>query len=454
MTKLVPITPCVSLADLFALVCDEPHAAFLDSALHDEQGRYSLVGLHPSLVLEDREGQLMVNGLPSDDSFLKRLRRELEERREPNETSLPIVAGCLGYLSYDFGRALERVETSHPRTSQMPEALMCFYELLLIEDHERGELYAAVHTDDPERAQTLIDEAHELASRSTPLALPSRFAGDLRFEANFSQADYLRALESLIEHMAAGDSYVANLTQTFTETVDARVHSYDIYRYLRTYNPAPFAAYINVGCAQVLCASMERFVQLRGREVTTRPIKGTRPRGATPEQDRLFRAELEASEKDKSELLMVVDLERNDLSKVCEPGTVKVPALFETEGYATVFHLVATVTGTLSAGKNAVDLIEATFPGGSITGAPKRRTMQIIDELEHGRRGLYTGSIGYLSLDGDADLNIVIRTAVREGCRCTVGAGGGITYESDVDFEYEETRTKARAVLEAIASVE
>ena len=191
-------------------------------------------------------------------------------------------------------------------------------------------------------------------------------------------------------------------------------------------------------------------MKMKKGHVNTRPIKGTRKRGATSEEDILMRTELENSEKDKSELLMIVDLERNDLNRVCKPGSVKVTELFTVEEYATVFHLVSDIEGTLEEDKNFVDLMEAAFPGGSITGAPKYRAMEIIDELEHGKRNLYTGSIGYLTLDGDCDFNIVIRTALHKDGKYFLGVGGGITAESDLEFEYEETLQKAKAVLQAM----
>ena len=189
---------------------------------------------------------------------------------------------------------------------------------------------------------------------------------------------------------------------------------------------------------------------MRGGVVATRPIKGTRKRGATKEEDAVMRKELEESDKDKSELLMIVDLERNDLNRVCIPGSVKVTEMYSIETYATVFHLVSEVQGRLAEGKNVVDLLEAAFPGGSITGAPKLRAMEIIEELEHGRRNLYTGSIGYVTLDGDCDFNIVIRTAVHKNGTYYLGVGGGITCESETEFEYEETLQKAKAVLQAL----
>ena len=256
----------------------------------------------------------------------------------------------------------------------------------------------------------------------------------------------------MMEYIRAGDIYIANMTQRLF--MDSRKDPYDVFRYLRSHNPSPFGAYLNYGDFQIVCASPERFLQVRGGQVQTRPVKGTRKRGETRQEDERLRQELAQSEKDRSELLMIVDLERNDLNHVCEPGTVKVTEHFSVETYATVFHLVSTVRGKLREEVSLMDLIRAAFPGGSITGAPKIRAMEIIDELEHSRRGLYTGSIGYLSLDGSCDLNIVIRTAVYQDGRYHLGVGGGITCESDTEFEYEETLQKAKVIREAVYECE
>ena len=227
-----------------------------------------------------------------------------------------------------------------------------------------------------------------------------------------------------------------------------------MYRYLRAHNPSPFGAYLRYGDVTVASASPERFLQVRAGAVETRPIKGTRPRGDTPESDAALRRELKESVKDRAELLMIVDLERNDLSRVCEPGSISVTGHCAVESYATVHHLVSTVRGQLLPGASFADLLHATFPGGSITGAPKKRTMELIDELELSHRGLYTGIIGWLSLDGDCDFNIAIRTAVHERGKWTLGAGGGITIDSDPAFEHAETLQKAKALLEAIGSAD
>ena len=258
----------------------------------------------------------------------------------------------------------------------------------------------------------------------------------------------MAAVEKLRHYIEAGDVYIANMTQTFT--AQSAKTSALIYEELRRINPAPFAARLEFDGISVLSSSPERFLQVVAGTARTRPIKGTRPRGRTQAEDEKNRQALLSSEKDKSELLMIVDLERNDLSRVCQPHTIKVPELFSLEQYSTVFHLVGEVTGKLRPGISAADCLEHCFPGGSITGAPKRRAMEIIEELERGERGLYTGCIGYFSLNGNADFNIAIRTIVKQGEQLSIGVGGGITWESEAAEEYQETLDKAKALLQVI----
>ncbi|MDO5422312.1 MAG: aminodeoxychorismate synthase component I [Eubacteriales bacterium] len=271
---------------------------------------------------------------------------------------------------------------------------------------------------------------------------------DFRIAANFEKEAYKQAVQDMIQYIIEGDIYIANMTQHLQIT--SPKEPWEVFEYLRGKNPSPFGGYLNYDDFQIVSASPERFLRMQNGHVCTRPIKGTRKRGATPAEDRALRQELESSEKDKSELLMIVDLERNDLNRVCLPGSVKVTELFTVEEYATVFHLVSNVEGDLAPEMTVMDLLEAAFPGGSITGAPKLRAMEIIDELEHSQRNLYTGSIGYLTLDGCCDFNIVIRTALYKDGVYYLGVGGGITCESELEFEYEETLQKAKALLEAL----
>jgi para-aminobenzoate synthetase component 1 len=275
-------------------------------------------------------------------------------------------------------------------------------------------------------------------------------AREIGLRSSFTHRGYLDAVTRVREYIIAGDIFQANLSQRFEAPLEE--DPWHLYRRLREVNPAPFAAYLEWGGVAVASASPERFLELSpaGR-VETRPIKGTRPRGTSPEHDQALGQALQESEKDRAENLMIVDLLRNDLSRVCRPGTVRVPELFALEQYRTVHHLVSTVEGRLAEGKDAADLLAATFPGGSITGAPKVRAMEIIAELEPSRRGIYCGSIGYWSVTGALDTSIVIRTLLAAGGKLFFSAGGGIVADSDPEQEYQETLDKARALLTAIA---
>lgn len=436
-----------ALSDIFSLYAKAPMAVFLDSSLQNHLGRYSVIGLNPYLTLEDRDGILYQNGEKKEESFEEALGRYLKENQEEHSWDLPLIAGAIGYFSYDYGRKFEQIATRHPKEISIPDARFVFYDNLILEDKERRFLYLTA------RGQ-LCDPAVSIAQicsqiRNCPhLEAPAKGCGLEEFAANFEKEEYKQAIDRMIRYIVDGDIYIANMTQQLT--IDSRKEPYQVFRYLRTHNPSPFGGYFHYPDFQIISASPERFLRMKNRRIETRPIKGTRPRGKTPWQDQAFRRELEESSKDKSELLMIVDLERNDLNRVCVPGSVNVTEHFAVEEYATVFHLVSTIVGELRPKLTAIDLIRASFPGGSITGAPKIRAMEIIDQLEHSRRNLYTGSMGYLSLDGSCDLNIVIRTALYQRGRYHLGAGGGITCESQPEFEYEETLQKARAILEAI----
>lgn len=434
-------------ADIFTMYRNREMAVFLDSALENQLGRYSVIGLYPYLILKEENGLCYRNGEKQLKTFEEILDGELEKRKEKNPTDLPLTGGAIGYFSYDYGRKFEQIHTRHPKKIRMPEAMFVFYDVLIIEDKKEKTLHltARGETDD---AKNLLDQVEQEIFNCKPQQKPDRQHHLADFIPNFDKEEYKQTVQRMIDYIVEGDIYIANMTQQLT--VNSDKDPYEVYRYLRTYNPAPFAGYFNYGSFQIVGASMERFLQVRDGVIETRPIKGTRKRGSTPKEDAALRKELQESSKDRSELLMIVDLERNDLNHVCEPGSVQVTEHFAVEAYATVFHLVTTIIGKMKENLPFSDLIRAAFPGGSITGAPKIRAMEIIDELEHDRRGLYTGSMGYISLDGNCDFNIVIRTAVHQDGVYHLGVGGGITCESELEFEYEETLQKAKAVLEAI----
>jgi para-aminobenzoate synthetase component 1 len=278
-------------------------------------------------------------------------------------------------------------------------------------------------------------------------------AEPIGLRSTFTHRGYLDAVTRVRDYIVAGDIFQANLSQRFQAPLTEP--AFDLYARLRRGNPAAFAAYLDFGDVRVMSASPERFLRLdaNGRHVETRPIKGTRPRGLGPMHDAALGRALSESDKDRAENVMIVDLLRNDLSRVCRPGTVRVPELFALEQHPTVHHLVSTVVGELDPAADAIDLLRAAFPGGSITGAPKVRAMEIIAELEPSQRGVYCGSIGYLSTTGAMDTNIVIRTYLALRGRVYFQAGGGIVADSDPELEYRETLDKARALIGALAGM-
>lgn len=446
------LTPYRSTAEIFQILGEERDSVFLDSSLVNDLGRYSIIGRNPYLkLLKDGDSFFINNIEETEITFEEYLRKYLQKHKDENQTDLPLVSGAVGYFSYEYGRKLMEVASGEKDIVSIPDAVLIFYDLYIIEDcKEKRTFLIANGTETP--AEELLQKTEEEIQAGDQKKLSYINSKDTSFDIevfpNFKKEEYKKAVDDMIHYIIEGDIYIANMTQQMT--VKSEKQPKDVFLDLRKNNPSPFGGYLDYEDFQIVCASPERFLRMKKGHVETRPIKGTRKRGDTPEEDLLMRKELENSDKDKSELLMIVDLERNDLNRVCKPGSVKVTELFTVEEYATVFHLVSNIEGELEEGKNFADLLEATFPGGSITGAPKYRAMEIIDELEHGRRNLYTGSIGYLTLDGDCDFNIVIRTALHKDGRYHLGVGGGITAESELEFEYEETLQKAKAVLEAM----
>ena len=267
-------------------------------------------------------------------------------------------------------------------------------------------------------------------------------------ESNFTKEAYIKAVKKAKKYITAGDIYQVNLSQRFKVRLDTE--PFELHKILRTINPAPFACFLNFGDVKIISASPERFLKKVGRNVETRPIKGTRPRGETPKKDMKLKEELVKSAKDRAENLMIIDLERNDLGRICDYGSVRVSEFMACEEYSTVFHLVSTVQGKLRSEVDAIDCLTNCFPGGSITGAPKIRSMEIIEELEPVKRSVYTGSIGYISFDGNMDTSIAIRSLIMKGKNAYFQVGGGIVYDSDPEKEYQETLDKAKALIEAI----
>ena len=441
--------PARGAAELYTYFAGTDDSVFLDSSLVNKLGRYSVIGAVPYLKLVKEGNGFYINGEKETTcSFETYLKTYLAEHKDKNNTELPIISGAIGYFSYEYGRKLMEVDSVKEDLVSIPDAVLVFYDFYIIEDRQEQRTYLIANGITGEAAKLMDEMETRINGKPVYMQKESDTEYPIEVQPNFAKDEYKQAVDRMIRYIIEGDIYIVNMTQQLTVKSDKV--PLDVFYDLRENNPSPFGGYFDYGDFQIVCASPERFLKMQKGHVNTRPIKGTRKRGETPEEDMLMRTELEKSEKDKSELLMIVDLERNDLNRVCNPGSVKVTELFTVEEYATVFHLVSDIEGDLEESKNIMDLLEAAFPGGSITGAPKYRAMEIIDEMENNKRNLYTGSIGYLTLDGDCDFNIVIRTALHKDGKYYLGVGGGITAESDLEFEYEETLQKAKAVLLAM----
>lgn len=447
----------VDAETLLAALGSQPCGFLLDSARSSSgRGRYCFAGAEPFLMfrafgsrceMTDASGQTCVE---SGDPWAK-LRALLARYRFARPCSdFPFFGGAVGYFSYEAGSALEHVAPASPAELGEPDMVWGFYDAVVALDtlERRCHLIASeVGGRDPDALLAGLQTRLVGAPRKVPVAQSGAASAPC---SDFSRPEFEAAVQHVREYIAAGDVYQVNLAQRFA--CDLPCAPDELYRRLRARTPAPYGAFLNFPEQQIASASPELFLELRGRRLVTRPIKGTRPRGRTGPEDAALAEELLQSEKDRAELLMIVDLERNDLGRVCGPGSVRVDELRALEEHPTVWHTVAEISGELADGADAIDAILAAFPGGSITGAPKVRAMQIIAELERTRRGVYTGAIGYLGFDGDVALNIAIRTIVcREG-RATYHVGGGMVWDSDPASEYEETLAKGRALYDALTT--
>jgi para-aminobenzoate synthetase component 1 len=448
MIRIAPLPYRADPGQLFEAVADLPWSMMLDSGRHEPgQSRYDIIVAEPWATIETRAGTTQVRmrtGVrsSSEDTFC--LLRELLQPIESSALPPPFAGGAIGYFGYDLGRRLERLPSIARDDEGLPEAAVGLYDWAVVVDHgqRRAWLASAGRVARTEAQWQALVERFSSPAPPRPRA-PFRALSAIR--SNMTRAEYLDAFERIARYIRDGDCYQVNLAQRFE--VRASGDPWSAYRVLRELNPAPYSAYLNLPFAQVLSASPERFLKVHAGRVETRPIKGTRPRAEDPRVDAERAQALHASVKDRAENVMIVDLLRNDLAKSCRPGSIRVPQLFEVESFANVHHLVSTVTGELAPGRDALDVLRGCFPGGSITGAPKLRAMQIIEELEPHRRGVYCGSIGYIGYDGTMDTNIAIRTLVcREGY-ARFWAGGGIVADSTGEEEYQETLDKAGPLL-------
>ncbi len=432
-------------AHYFAAIRHAPGAVLLDSGRPDaERGRYDLLSSWP---LE----QLAVLPNERGEAFLQRLRDNLARLGEahiPAPCELPFAGGLIGYLSYDFGRHLENLPEHARDDLQLPDARFGLYAWALISDHQQRSSQLVFHpsVESAERERLIQLFTQPAGQDSAEFHLGGPMSADLTAE------DYRLAFERIQHYIQAGDCYQVNFAQRFRAACQG--DPWIAYCALRAACPTPFSGFQSLpDHGAVLSLSPERFVKVSQRQVETRPIKGTRPRGRDAREDAANAAELLASSKDRAENLMIVDLLRNDLGRTCRIGSVRVPELFSLESYPNVHHLVSSVTGTLADDRDALDLIAGSFPGGSITGAPKIRAMQIIDELEPTRRALYCGSLLYLDVRGEMDSSIAIRSLLVKDGQVSCWGGGGIVADSDWQAEYQESITKVKVLLDTLQNL-
>jgi anthranilate synthase component I len=450
-----------------------PGTFLLESAENGRSwSRWSFVGAHCAAALTEVGGEATWTGTPPDGLHtggdpLEVLRHCVEElRTEPLPGLPPLTGGMVGYLGYDVVRRLERLPELTRDDLKLPELVMLLATDLAAVDHHEGTitlLANAVNWDNsPERVDAAYDDAVARLDRmteqlraSSPSTVATYRPAQPEFTRRRSLAEHCAAVEAAKEDILAGEAFQVVVSQRFEARTSA--DPLDVYRVLRATNPSPYMYLLRLAGADgarfdIVGSSPEALVTVRDGQATTHPIAGTRWRGATEDEDELLEKDLRTDEKERAEHVMLVDLGRNDLGRVCEPGTVKVRNFFDVERYSHVMHLVSTVTGTLAEGRNAFDAVTACFPAGTLSGAPKPRAMEIIERLEPTRRGLYGGIVGYLDFAGDADTAIAIRTALMRDGTAYVQAGGGIVADSDPVAEDTESLNKARAVLSAIAT--
>ncbi|HEY8036955.1 MAG TPA: aminodeoxychorismate synthase component I [Methylobacter sp.] len=452
-TQLIAPLPYFSdSAELFSVCADKAWAVFLDSGFPEtNQGRYDIIGAEPvcTLVTHGEITKITRNRvtIKSTENPFDLVKQQLcsipDFKPEAGFDELPFNGGAIGYFAYDLARRLEALPTMAEDAEHIAEMAVGIYEWAVIVDHHRQKSYLVGHCAQ-QKWQDLIKQFSQLPARSDYQA----FKVVSEISSNMDKNTYVHAFNRIKQYLKEGDCYQVNLAQRFVANCEG--DPWTAYQTLRKLNAAPFGCYLNLPEVQILSSSPERFLKLTDGIVETKPIKGTRPRKQDYTEDQQQIKNLEASNKDRAENLMIVDLLRNDISKTCKSGSVKVPVLFDVESYATVHHLVSTVTGILADNQHALDLLKSCFPGGSITGAPKIRSMEIIEELEPNRRGVYCGAIGYIGFNGNMDTNIAIRTLVHSENTIRFWAGGGIVNDSVAEDEYQESFDKAAAMLDLL----
>ena len=464
--RIIPLVYHPDAACWFSVIRHLPHPVWLDSGRPaSSYGRYDILCAAPQILLVTRGEQTTLadsqgheRSSTQDPFYLLRDLLGDFPNRQPSSNDLPFIGGALGYFGYDLGRRLEKLPVLAQADIALPDMQVGIYPWAIIQDHKDCTAWLVINEalggagDVPynfleieQLCQTLAQEGvfHDLMQS---IKIRENHFKINDFESNLNAGEYRSALDRIQAYIGAGDCYQVNFAQRFSAGFSG--DPFIAYQALRTALPSPFSAFMEFDGGAVLSLSPERFIEVRGKKVETKPIKGTIKRGVTPEEDVANARWLQTSLKNRAENIMIVDLLRNDLSKHCTH--VRVPRLCELQTFANVHHLVSTVSAELSPGAAAVDVLRDAFPGGSITGAPKIRAMEIIEELEPTRRSLYCGSLGYLSADGQMDTSIAIRTLVCDGDRIHCWGGGGIVADSETDQEYRESIAKVQVLMETL----
>ena len=442
----------LSLEEILISLKDKPYLFCLDSSLADPiRGRYSFIGCDPFDAYQAK-------GV----STLKELRGKFSKYEHCYyDDFTPFASGMVGFLSYDYGLNQEHILSRALDDTQLPDCFFGFYDRVITIDHLQGKIHVTstglghpTHISRQDHAQNRLDQLVEILERQeTNFETQEVGLEDLPLTSNFTKDQYIQTVKRALKFIGEGEIYQVNLSQRFSYVTDKKVDSLQMYLDLRRNFPTHFSGFLNAGAYQILSSSPERFLHRHKNQVQTQPMKGTRPRSEERVKDERFRQELVANEKEKAELLMVTDLERNDLGRVCAYGSVEVKQMRAIEPYKNIYQAISTVIGSLKEGKDGFDLLTAAFPGGSITGCPKIRAMEIIDTLEPTRRSIYTGTFGYMNFNGDMDFNILIRTLLIHEDKISFQVGGGIVADSDPEKEYEETLLKAQAMVQTMQQV-
>lgn len=448
----------IDFIELAEKIADERYPFFLDSCkgYENKLGKFSFAGFDPLAVFKAKDNQIEIMKNEKWENYscedtISAFNEFMKSFEVKYEGKFPFHGGGVGCFSYDLRHKIEKLPRRAKDDLKIPDIFFAVYDGIFIYDHNNNETTISVRGINEEKEEILGKLEKFALSKSERFAKRNEKSLSLEegdFSSNFIKTDYLDSISKIKSYIKRGEVYQVNLTQRFSAKINEKPWS--LYKRQREINPAPFSAFLDYGEFQILSTSPERFIKTEGRRVETRPIKGTIERGKTWKEDEKNKKILSASEKDKSELLMIVDLERNDLGKVSVPGSVTVEEIFALEEYPAVFHLVSTISAQMREDVQLDDLIKAVFPGGSITGTPKIRAMEIIDELEPTQRNIYTGSLGFIDFNGDMDLNIVIRTILVKDGRVFFQAGGAIVWDSEEESEYEETLVKSRALKRAL----